>query len=172
MFNEIRRGQWKKTWMKTERQRKAGLEILTYNHFYKLSSQRSPKVFSIIVNSCQHFLYDPISYVASVQFLKFGEDVSFHTLRVILVAVKAPAFVTTKQYLDAVGKTDWSQKKHNLGDLGIIKLNQSTTRSRFFFSQKGYTCLNSQITWINVPFLIYISNRNCCTLHPNYKWVK
>lgn len=118
-----------------DKNRKAGLEILTYNHFYKLPSQRS-KVFSIIVNSCQHFLYDPISYIASVQFLKFGEDVSFHTLRVILVAVKAPAFATTKQYLDAVGKTDWSQKKHNLGDLGIIKLNQSTTRSRFFFSKR------------------------------------
>lgn len=64
---------------------------------------------------------DTISNITLVQYLKFGEDVSFHALRILLATVIALTFITAKLYFDAVGGTDQPTNTHNFGNKGIIK---------------------------------------------------
>lgn len=64
-------------------------------------------------------------------------QLSFHTLRIILVTKIALTFIATKLYLDAVGKTDWSLSKHNLGDIVISNITIYLSKCRAFFPEKA-----------------------------------
>ena len=98
--------------------------------------------------------YDTISDMSCNHCLNSGGDVLFHSLKINLVAVTAPTFITVRSYFDACGSSVWSPKRHNLGDFGIVILFAFSICS-MTFSQNGLTNLHSQSACTNVPVSVW-----------------